>query len=63
MLRRSLVMFLVATPIAALAAPGKSTTAQPTLTPQSSGTTSGLIAVSPVNPQVVWASGASALSS
>jgi photosystem II stability/assembly factor-like uncharacterized protein len=27
------------------------------LTPQSSGTTSGLIAVSPVNPQVVWASG------
>src|SRR5215467_4575310 len=30
---------------------------QPTLTPQDSGTTSGLIAVSPVNPQVVWASG------
>jgi photosystem II stability/assembly factor-like uncharacterized protein len=30
---------------------------QPTLTPQNSGTIQGLIAVSPVNPQVVWASG------
>jgi photosystem II stability/assembly factor-like uncharacterized protein len=30
---------------------------QPTLTPQNSGTTNGLIAISPVNPQVVWASG------
>ncbi|HKN34962.1 MAG TPA: hypothetical protein VJX16_17100 [Terriglobales bacterium] len=30
---------------------------QPTLTPQNSGTTQGLIAVSPVNPRVVWASG------
>ena len=30
---------------------------QPTLTPQDSGTTSGLIAVWPVNPRVVWASG------
>ena len=30
---------------------------QPTLTPQDSGTTNGLIAVSPVNRQVVWASG------
>ena len=30
---------------------------QPTLTPQNSGTSNGLIAVSPVNPQVVWASG------
>jgi photosystem II stability/assembly factor-like uncharacterized protein len=30
---------------------------QPTITPQDSGTTNGLIAVSPVNPQVVWASG------
>src|SRR6266545_2742445 len=30
---------------------------QPTLTPQDSGTSNGLIAVSPVNPQVVWASG------
>lgn len=30
---------------------------QPTLTPQSSGTAQGLIAVSPVNSRVVWASG------
>jgi hypothetical protein len=30
---------------------------QPTLTPQNSGTTNGLIAVWPVNPEVVWASG------
>jgi photosystem II stability/assembly factor-like uncharacterized protein len=30
---------------------------QPSLTPQNSGTTQGLIAVSPVNPRVVWASG------
>jgi hypothetical protein len=30
---------------------------QPPLTPQNSGTTNGLIAVNPVNPQVVWASG------
>ena len=30
---------------------------QPTLTPQNSGTTQGLIAVSPVNSRVVWASG------
>src|SRR4051794_5686074 len=29
----------------------------PTLTPQASGTTQALIAVSPVNPRVVWASG------
>jgi len=30
---------------------------QPTLTPQNSGTTNGLISVWPVNPQVVWACG------
>src|SRR2546422_7190713 len=30
---------------------------QPTLTPQDSGTTNGLISVWPVNPQVVWACG------
>ena len=30
---------------------------QPKLTSQNSGTTQGLIAVSPVNPRVVWASG------
>ena len=54
---RSLVMFLIAAPIAAMNAQGQPTIAQPSLTPQNSGTTSGLIAVSPVNPQVVWASG------
>src|SRR4030095_14382778 len=32
---------------------------QPTLTPQNSGTINGLIAVWPVNPQVVWACGRS----
>src|SRR5881396_196143 len=30
---------------------------QPSLTPQNSGTSQGLIAVSPVNSRVVWASG------
>ena len=30
---------------------------QPTLTPQNSGTTQGLIAISPVNSRVVWAAG------
>ncbi len=57
MVRRSLAVFLVAAAIAAVGAQGQSKTAQPTLTPQNSGTMSGLIAVSPVNPQVVWASG------
>src|SRR5678809_946253 len=32
---------------------------EPKLIPQASGTTQGLIAVSPVNPRVVWASGRS----
>ena len=36
---------------------GHSKLHQPTLTPQSSGTVQGLIAVSPVNSRVVWASG------
>ena len=56
MLRRSLVSFLLAAGVV-LSAQGQPKIAQPTLTPQNSGTTSGLIAVSPVNPQVVWASG------
>ena len=43
--------------IAAFAAPCFAQIQQPTLTPQTSGTTEGLIAVSPVNPRVVWASG------
>ena len=56
MLRRSLVSLLLAA-FATLIAQGQPKTSQPTLTPQNSGTTNGLIAVSPVNPQVVWASG------
>src|SRR6266478_4467424 len=38
-------------------AQGHSKLHQPSLTPQSSGTVQGLIAVSPVNSRVVWASG------
>lgn len=38
-------------------APQSGNAQQPTLTPQNSGTNNGLIAVSAVNPQVVWASG------
>jgi photosystem II stability/assembly factor-like uncharacterized protein len=55
MLKRSLGVFLLLT-LATVTALGQSKVA-PTLTPQNSGTTMGLIAVSPVNPQVVWASG------
>src|SRR3981081_155702 len=56
MLNRSLVAFLTA----ALAFATQRLAAepqQPTLTTQNSGTSNGLIAVSPVNPRVVWASG------
>jgi photosystem II stability/assembly factor-like uncharacterized protein len=42
---------------ASVSAQEQSRIAQPTLTPQSSGTTNGLIAVSAANPRVVWASG------
>jgi len=56
MLRRSLVFFLLAAGLIQ-SAQGQPKNIQPTLIPQNSGTTSGLIAVSPVNPQVVWASG------
>lgn len=55
-MKRLLVVLLV-TAFAAVSAQGQPKTVQPTLTPQNSGTTNGLIAVSPVNPQVVWASG------
>lgn len=57
MLKSWLVAFLIAT--FAVAIPGVAAPAdkQPTLTQQNSGTTNGLIAISPVNPQVVWASG------
>ena len=58
MLKHSLAVFLVATFVfASLSAQELSPITEPTLTPQNSGTTNGLIAVSPVNPQVVWASG------
>ena len=66
MSRRSLTFLL--TGLCAMAAAGLVGAAQsfatnqakphlPTLTPQNSGTTQGLIAVSPVNKDVVWASG------
>ncbi len=60
MLKRSFATFLIPSlACAILSAQELSPTHlhQPTLTPQDSGTTNGLIAVSPVNPQVVWASG------
>ena len=58
MLKYSLAVLIIATfAFASLSAQQLSPITQPTLTPQDSGTTNGLIAVSPVNPQVVWASG------
>ena len=56
MMKRALTVALI-TACATLSAQGQSKIVQPTLTPQDSGTVNGLIAVSPVNPQVVWASG------
>jgi photosystem II stability/assembly factor-like uncharacterized protein len=53
MLKRSLAVFL----IAAFATLGFAKEHQPKLTPQNSGTTQLLIAVSPVNSRVVWAAG------
>src|SRR5213592_2356558 len=58
MLKRSLTALLIsAFACATLNAQEHSRIHQPKLTPQNSGTTNGLIAVWPVNPQVVWASG------
>src|SRR5438094_1386235 len=58
MLKRSLTLLLIlAFPCTILNADKLPPIHQPTLTPQSSGTTNGLIAVWPVNPQVVWACG------
>ncbi len=58
MLKRLPVVFLIIVSASAmLSAQEPSKTHQPILTPQNSGTTNGLIAVSPVNPQIVWASG------
>ena len=56
MLKRSLVVFLIAAS-ATLALARERKDHQPKLTPQNSGTTQLLIAVSPVNPRVVWAAG------
>jgi len=58
MLKRSLTALLIsAFACAILIAKEHSSIHQPTLTRQNSGTTNGLIAVWPVNPEVVWASG------
>src|SRR5262249_13177388 len=58
MLKRSLISLLISNVACAiLSAQELAPIHQPTLTSQDSGTTSGLIAVWPVNPQVVWACG------
>ena len=57
MLNRSLVVFLIAISATFGFAEEASKVHQPKLTPQNSGTTQKLIAVSPVNSRVVWASG------
>jgi photosystem II stability/assembly factor-like uncharacterized protein len=57
MSKRSLAVFLFALLASAAFADAHLKPHQPTLTPQNSGTTQGLIAVSPVNSHVVWASG------
>jgi len=57
MLQRSLVIFLIAASTAMLSFADDHEAHQPKLTPQTSGTTQLLIAVSPVNDRVVWASG------
>ncbi len=57
MLQRSLLAFFVACLTTFASAQQSATVQQPKLTPQSSGTTQLLIAVSPVNSQVVWAAG------
>lgn len=56
MLKRSLAVLLLAAVTPFIFAEGPKVH-QPKLTPQNSGTTQGLIAVSPVNARVVWASG------
>src|SRR6202044_3818928 len=55
MLKRSLAVFLIASASMGFAQDWHHH--RPTLTPQTSGTTQLLIAVSPVNSQVVWAAG------
>ena len=56
MLKRSLTLFLIPAFACTVLSAQEASPAhlhQPTLTPQNSGTTNGLIAVWPVNPQVV----------
>jgi photosystem II stability/assembly factor-like uncharacterized protein len=57
MLKRFPVVFLVVTCATFVLAQDNWGSHQPTLTPQTSGTTQLLIAVSPVSSQVVWAAG------
>jgi len=58
MLKRSLTVLLISAFACAIqSAQAQAPIHQPTLTPQNSGTANGLIAVWPVNAQVVWASG------
>jgi len=57
MLKRSLAVFLIAATASLGLAQDHQKNHQPKLTPQKSGTTQLLIAVSPVNPRVVWAAG------
>ena len=58
MLKLSLAFFLILSFAAVAVAQGDGKVHQPRLTPQTSGTKELLIAVSPVNDQVVWAAGA-----
>ena len=55
--RLAVLLFVVLTSAIMNFANAHSKVHQPTLTPQNSGTTQGLIGVSPVNSRVVWASG------
>ena len=57
MLKRSLLFLVLALLTTVTFAQEHGRIHQPTLTSQNSGTTQGLIAVSPVNSRVVWASG------
>src|SRR5947199_2597380 len=55
--RRLAVSLVMLSAVATVCLADHSRPRRPTLTPQSSGTTQGLIAVSPVSARVVWASG------
>ena len=57
MLKRALVVFLIAASATIGFAQEPWKVHQPKLTPQKSGTTQLLIAVSPANSRVVWAAG------